>query len=162
MQRIKINELNAGEAMHKLESSYSISRQFFRQEAIYYGLAEFWLRKCFPRTVFDNTSIPSEDIRIFASVEEIEELDPDCTNIFKQNMVDRYIYRPNSQYKNGMYDIVDHICFGIFVAHYYLGYENEYENDSQPDVLGGETKETPQEISETLPKSLPLMSSSEK
>ena len=95
-------------------------------------------------------------------MEEIEELDPDNTNIFKQNMIGRYICRPNSQYKNGMYDIVDHICFEIFLAHYYLGYENKDENDSQPDVLGDETKETPQGISETLPKLLPLMSSSEK
>ena len=36
------------------------------------------------------------------------------------------------------------------------------ESDSQPDFLSEEIKETPQGISETLPKSLPLMSSSEK
>ena len=58
--------------------------------------------------------------------------------------------------------IVDHICFAIFVAHYYLGHENKDKNNSQPDALGEENKETPQGISQTLPKSLPLMSSSEK
>ena len=76
-------------------------------------------------------------------------------------MVGRYIDRPNSQYKNGMYGIVDLVCFAIFVAHYYLDYENKDDNDSQPDVLGEETKETPEGISETSPKSLPLISPSE-
>ena len=33
-----------------------------------------------------------------------------------------------------MYGIVDHICFEIFVAHYYLDYENKDENVIQPDV----------------------------
>ena len=77
-------------------------------------------------------------------------------------MVDRYIDRPDSRFKNGMHDTVDHICFAMFVAHYYLDYENKDDYDSQPDVLSEETKESPQGISETLPKSLPLMSSSEK
>ena len=77
-------------------------------------------------------------------------------------MVDRYIDRPNSQYKNEMCGVVDHICFAIFVALYYLDYENKDQNDSQPDVLSEKIKETPQGISEELPKSLPLMSSSEK
>ena len=41
-------------------------------------------------------------------------------------------------------------------------YENKDKNVSQPDILGEETKEKQQGITETLPKSLPLMSSSEK
>ena len=120
------------------------------------------VEKVLPRTVFVNISIPSERIRIYKSVVEIEELDTDSTDIFKRNMVDRYTDRPNSQYENGMYGIVDHICFAEFVAQYYLDHENKDENDSQPDVLGEETKETPQEISETLPKSLSLIPSCEK
>ena len=150
--------LNAWEAIHKMASSYSSSRQFSLQEALYYSLPELWLRKLFSSIVFDNTGIPSERIRICKSVEEIQKLDPDTTNIFKRNMVGTYTDRPNIRYKAGMYDI----CFEIFVAHYYLGYENKDENDSQPDVFGDETKETPQGISETLPKSLTLMSFSEK
>ena len=78
-------------------------------------------------------------------MEEIEELDPDSTDNVKRNIVDRYTDRPNSQYKNGMYGIVYHICFAIFVANYYLDYENKDENDSPPDMLGEKTKETAQE-----------------
>ena len=39
------------------------------------------------------------------------ELHPDSTDVFERNMVDTYTDRPNSQYKNGMYGIVDHILF---------------------------------------------------
>ena len=70
------------------------------------------------RAVFINTSILSEHIRICKSVEEIEELNPDSTDIFERNMVERYTDTLNSQHKNGMYDIVDHVCFAIFAAHY--------------------------------------------
>ena len=68
-------------------------------------------------------------------MEEIEELDPDSTDIFKRHMVDRYIGRSISQFKNEMYGIVDLICFTISVAHYQLHYEDKGENVSQPDVL---------------------------
>ena len=85
--------------MHKLASPYSNSRQVSLQEAVYYSLTELWLRKYFPITVFVNTNILSESIRICKSVVEIEELDPDSTDIFKQNMVDRYIDKPDSGLK---------------------------------------------------------------
>ena len=98
-------KLHARKAMHKLATSYSSSRQVSLQEAVYCSLPELWLRQCFPRTVFVNASIPSERIRICKSVVEIEKLNPDSTDIFKQNMVDRFIDRPNNQYKNGMYGI---------------------------------------------------------
>ena len=121
--------LNTREAMHKLASTYSTSRQIFLREAVYYSLPELWLRNCFPRTAFDSTSIPSKCIRICKSMEAIENLK--STDIFKRNMVDRYIGRSNRQYKNGMYDIVGHMCVAMFAAPYYLDYENKDENDSQ-------------------------------
>ena len=77
--------LNTREAMHKLASSYSNSRQVSLQEAVYYSLPELWLRKCFPKTVFVNTNMTAERIRICKSVEDIEELDPDSTDIFRRN-----------------------------------------------------------------------------
>ena len=53
-------------------------------------------------------------------MEEIEESDPDSTDIFKRNMLDRYINRWNSKYNNGTYENVYNICLAIFVAHYYF------------------------------------------
>ena len=84
-------------------------------------------------------------------LEEVEELDPDSTNIFKQNIVGRYIDRPNSWFENRMYSTVDHICFTMFVSHSYIDFENKDDYDSQPDGLSEEIKESPQGISETLP-----------
>ena len=75
--KIRSMNLNAREAMHKLASSYSSSRQVSLQEAMSHSLPEIWLRKCFPGTVFVNTRILPKRIRICKPVEEIEELDPD-------------------------------------------------------------------------------------
>ena len=100
--------LNTREAVHKLASSYSISRQVFLREALYYSLPELWLRNCFPRTVFGITTIPSKCIQIFKSMEAIE--NPQSTDIFKGNLVDRYIGSSKRQYKNGMYGIAGHTC----------------------------------------------------
>ena len=48
-----------------------------------------------------------------------------------------------------MYVILYHICSAIFVAHYHPVKD---ENDSQLDVLGEESKGTPQRISGILQK----------
>ena len=104
---IRSMKLQARESVHKLASFYSSSKQVFLQEVVYYSLPELWLRKCFPRTVIVNASIPLECIRICKSLEGIEEFNRDSTDILKWNMVDRYIDRPNSQYKNEIYGIAD-------------------------------------------------------
>ena len=39
---IRSMNLHAREAMHKLSSFYSSSRQLSHQEAVYYGLQELW------------------------------------------------------------------------------------------------------------------------
>lgn len=105
---IRSMKLNAREDMHKLASYYWSSRQVSREKVVYHGFPEIWLRKSFSRTVFVNASKVSERIRICKSVEELEDLNPDGTDIFKQNMEDIYIDRRNNRYKNGMYGIVDH------------------------------------------------------
>ena len=46
------------------------------QEAVYYSLLKLYLRNCFSRTVFVNTTIPQEHIRIYKSVEKKKELEP--------------------------------------------------------------------------------------
>ena len=53
-------------------------------------------------------------------MEKREELDPDCIDIFKLNMVDRYI--ESSRYKNEIYDTLVYICCAIYVAYYHRDY----------------------------------------
>ena len=73
-----------------LASSYLSSRKVSLQEAVYYSLSKLWLKKCSPKTVFVNTSIPSEHIQICSSVEKIEDLDPDRkkNNLFTSTKFD--------------------------------------------------------------------------
>ena len=52
--------------------------------------------------------------------EEIKELPEDSTNIFKKNIIDRYMDRPNSQFAGGKYGAVAFIRFVDCLANYYL------------------------------------------
>ena len=78
------------------------------------------------------------------------------TDIFKKNMLERYMNRPDRNFKKGKYAALDNLCYAQFLANYYLDSKNkktkEEENDYQPEVL----EELINDLS-TLPKSVPLM-----
>lgn len=93
------------------------------------------------------------------SAEEIEGLDPDSTDVYKKNIVDRYVDRPNACFKKGNYAAVDCMCLALFASCYYDYYSDN--NDYQPDILTEITSSVPYN-SLGLPVTLPLMSSSEK
>jgi len=78
-------------------------------------MPEIWLRKTFPAVVFANSNIPEKRYRVCRAEEEIANLPPDSTDIFKRNMLDRYMDRPNSEFKNGKYHIVDQMCYSDFL-----------------------------------------------
>ena len=100
-------------------------------------MPELWLRRTFPGVIFANSNLPENRFRICRSKEEIDELPEDSVDIFKGNMIDRYIYRPNSTFSKGKYSVLDNFCYAAFVAHYYLLPKNfnKSVNDSQPTVL---------------------------
>ena len=81
--------------------------------------------------------MPENRFRICRSKEEIDELPEDSVDIFKRNMIDRYIDRPASTFSNGRYSILDSFCYAEFVAHYYLLPKNSNDsvNDKQRTVL---------------------------
>ena len=74
------------------------------------------------------------------SEEEIEQMDPESTDIFKRNMIERYIDRPDRTFRfnevsayvcplyrdcfirvcKGRYAVVDNLCLAMFLAYYYL------------------------------------------
>ena len=107
--------------------------------------------------------LPENRFRICRSKEEIDELPEDSVDVFKRNMVDRYLDRPNLTFSNRKFGILDSFCFAEFVAHYYLlpKQSNDYVNDSQPAVL----QELILEINHSAcnyPSTIPLMNSKEK
>ena len=54
------------------------------------------------------------------SKKEIDELPEDSCDVFKRNMIDRYIDRPNTAFLGGKYKMLDTFCYANFLAHYYI------------------------------------------
>ena len=146
--------------MYKIASAFATSRHISLQEAVALTLPELWLRKCFPKTVFISTNIPTERVKFCKSEKEIRELNPDSTDVFKRNMIDRYIDRPDKNFRNGKFSVVDDICLAVFVSNYYIDYKNE--NDSQPEILSEDLPDLQPTIVSNFPPVIPLMSNSEK
>ena len=148
--------------MKSIARAYATKRECSVQEAVYHVMPELWLRKTCPGVIFANSNLPENRYRIFRSEEEINELPEDSQDIFKRNMIDRYIDRPTTSFKNGKYEIIDKLCYAEFFANYYVKPNlKESQNDNQPEVLMDETIQENNE-SNLLPKIIPLMSSKEK
>ena len=103
--------------------------------------------------------MPKKRFRVCRTEEELGELPEDSTDVFKRNMLDRYIDRPNITFKGGKFSVVDRICFAEFCAYYYLPSMKdviENVNDSQPEVLEDQVVEE-NHTSCNHPGKLPLM-----
>ena len=122
-------------------------------------MPELWLRKSYPKVIFINTNLPEKRFRMCRTEEELSELPEDSTDVFKRNMIDRYIDRPNSIYRSGKYSVVDKMCLAEFCSYYHLPNSNcnDINNDNQPDVLENELIEENHDIC-SYPATLPLMS----
>ena len=83
------------------------------------------------------------------------DLPEDSKDIFKQNMIDRYIDRPNISSFGGKYSILDSFCYAEFLKFT----END---DYQPEELSNELIEDIHNIDHIYPKVIPLMPSKEK
>ena len=154
------NNLDTYEKMKAISKAYVTKREVSVQEAVYLVMPELWLRKVFPGVLFANSNIPDKRYRICLSEEEIKKLPEDSTEIFKRNMIDRYCARPNLNFANGKYGVLDGLCFAQFLRYYTLRYGNK-DNDCQPDELEDELIEINHKSIE-YPKLIPLMDSNEK
>ena len=145
--------------MKKIAKAYNTNRECSVQEAVYLTMPDLWLRKCFPAIQFINTNMPADRYRIFKSEEEIEELEDDSTDVFKRNMLDRYVERPDAGFKNGKFSVLDQMCYAKFCANYEVDAKKEnYEGDWQPNILDQSVNETNHD-SIDLPTNIPLMGS---
>ena len=121
--------------MTAIAKAYITKRECSVQKVVY--LAELWLQKIFPRVIFLNSNLPEKHFGIFKKKDGIDELPRDSTDIFQRNMLDRYLDRPNENFKNGEYKIIDQLCFAEFLSLYYVDVKQVKisENDSHPVVL---------------------------
>ena len=158
----KLN-LNAFEQMKSISKAYSTKRECSVQEAVYHVMPELWLRKTFPGVIFANSNLPEHRYRVCRSEAELLEMPDDSTDVFKRNMLDRYIDRPNHRFAGGKYRELDTFCFAEFIAHYYLAPRKteDEENDNQPEILNENVLEDNHNLC-NYPCTIPLMSSKEK
>ena len=155
------NNLDAYEKMKAISKAYVTKREVSVQEAVYLVMPELWLRKVFPGVLFANSNIPAKRYRVCLSEEEINKLPGDSTEIFKRNMLERYLARPNCNYANGRYHSVNELCYAEFLRYYTLSHKNN-NSDCQPNELEDELVERNHELIGGYPSLIPLMDSNEK
>ena len=130
------------------------------QEAVHHCLPELWLRKVFPGVIYANTNIPEKRFRVLQSQKEIGDLPYDSNDIFKINMLDRYVDRPDESFCNGPYGVLNKFCYAEVLRFYYI-VPSENENEWQPMELKGELLEVNSPAT-GYPIVISLMSSREK
>ena len=147
------------ERMKSISHAYRTHREMSVQEAVANVSPEIWLQKTSHAVTFANSNLLERRYRVCRSEEEILNLPEDSSDIFKRNMIDRYIDRPNSTYAKGKYSTVDHMCYAEFISSYTVDTRENPDdiNDSQPEILENANIVE----NELLPKRLPLTNSKE-
>ena len=108
--------------------------------------------------------MPDSRIRMRKSNQQLSEHDDDSTEIYYSNIIEWYSDRPNTNFMNGVYGLVDKLCFAEFAAYCYKPYksaDNE-ENDNQLSVLTDEVLEHQnEELLCLFPEKIKLMTRKE-
>ena len=99
---------------------YTNERECSIQECVYRILSSQWLRETFPGVVFANSNHPEKTYRIFLSEEQISELPQESTNIFKRNMIDRYIDYFYASCGGWKYSALTNFYNAEFLRYYYV------------------------------------------
>ena len=138
------------EQMKSVAHAYSSKRECTLQEAVYHIMSELWLRKVFPTVVNINSNLPEKRVKMILNKNELRLLPEDSTDIYKRNMVSRYIIRPQDT-------VLNQLCYASFVKNYQL-LPKQMENDSQPNELSDEVIEENHSLtdSNSYPKNITL------
>ena len=147
--------------MKSVVQTYVNKRECSIQECMYQVLSGQWLRKTFPGVIFANSSIPEKRYWICHEEKDISQLPEDSRDVFKKNMIDRYIDRPNLSFCGGKYSVLD-ACFAEFLRYYYLAPSKSKDNDYQPQILVDDLIENNHASDIHYPSSIPIMSANEK
>ena len=118
------------EQMKSIARAYITKIECYVQEAVYHIIPELWLRKMCPGVLFANSNLPENRYKMFRTHEDLSELPEDSTDIFKRNMLDRYIDRQDSTFQGGKYAEIDKLCHSEFLSSYYL----ILKHDNQPKI----------------------------
>ena len=103
---------------YKNAPTYATSKYISFQEKVSYYFPELWKTKSFPRKIFVITNIPSKWVKLCKSEKENMELDRESTDIFKWNMIECYIHRPDRMFQKGCYALQKEsvwLCFCLII-----------------------------------------------
>ena len=115
------------------------------------------VKKTFPGVILGNSNIAEKFFRLFFDEHEVSKLPKDSKKIFKRNMVDWYIDRPNLTSSSCKFAVLDASCFAEFLRYYcLLSNLKSKENDFQPEELDDEIVEDISNSDYLYPKSIRL------
>ena len=85
--------------MKAIAQAYASNRECSVQETVCHCLPELFLRKVFPGVMYANTNISEKRCKILRSQQKISKLTDESEDIFKKNMLDRYMDRPDKKFQ---------------------------------------------------------------
>ena len=113
------NNIHHHDTMKTTAEAYFNNQECSVQDAVYYILPEFKLRRVFQPVYFVNTNPPEERVQVLLSDKEFSELPDDSPNIFQKSNIDRYgkIKCNILQWKNS---ILDDFCQAELLGYHAL------------------------------------------
>ena len=158
----KLSNMNIRDGLKKIGAAFLSTREVSSQECVYRCMPELWLRKIFPKTVFVSSDLPEKRVRVTKTLNELDKLDDESTDIYKSNMIEHYTLRPKS------IRAIDKLCLAQFAATYYKDYKTDVDDtkDCQPDILNDNLLESHHSTERTdseqsLPTKIKLMNKNE-
>ena len=108
------NKLGHFDTMKNILHAYTSKGECSVQEVVYHE-PKLHLCRVFPSVCFVKTNLPKERSKILETEEELKSLPYNSTNIFKRNILYRYIDQPNHSFCGGRYSMLDSFCFVEFL-----------------------------------------------
>ena len=135
------NKYSNCEQMKTIARVYSSNRECSVQKAVHHCLPELWFWKVFPCVIYANTNFPEKRFRVLRYQKDLPgDLPVDSDDIFKGNMLERYLDRPDESFFDGRYGVLNKFCHAEFLRFYYI-VQSANENDRQPMELKEELLE---------------------
>ncbi|XP_058974718.1 uncharacterized protein LOC131800881 [Musca domestica] len=108
MAEVRDGNYSVKDRLQHIGNKFISASEVSAQEASY-NILGMNLSQCSSAEVFINTFAPEKRVRMIKSKQELQNLERDSTNIFKANILDHYIQRP---------DIFENMCLAYFGAYY--------------------------------------------
>ena len=106
------------EQMPAVAHVYVSYREYSVQEPVNLLLPKVVIKKIFPDVIYAITNLAEK--KILQWQEWIIQLPDKSEDIFKSDMLDRFMDRPDELFCNGHYAVLNDFCYAEFLRYYYL------------------------------------------